>query len=68
MIGGSFASTFHGHPRATQDIDIVIDPTRDALLRFTTSLPGERVYVGQTAALEAFEHRVMFNVIDLESG
>ncbi|MGN6106037.1 MAG: hypothetical protein ACTHU0_13095 [Kofleriaceae bacterium] len=36
MIAGSFASTFHGVPRATHDIDIVIDPSRsalDALLR-----------------------------------
>ena len=32
MIAGSFASTAHGLPRTTQDIDIVIDPAgRDAL-------------------------------------
>jgi hypothetical protein len=22
MVAGSFASTYHGHPRATQDVDI----------------------------------------------
>lgn len=27
MIVGSFASSVHGEPRLTQDIDIVIDPT-----------------------------------------
>jgi hypothetical protein len=68
MIAGSFASTFHGHPRATQDIDIVIAPTRDALLRFLASLPPERVYADTASALEAFTHHDMFNVIDLETG
>jgi hypothetical protein len=31
MLVGSFASTWHGAPRTTQDIDIVIDPTPDGL-------------------------------------
>lgn len=68
MLAGSFASTYHGHPRTTQDIDIVIDPTRDALLRFVDSLPADRSYVDRTTAIEAFEQRDMFNVIDLETG
>jgi len=31
MIVGSFASGFHGEFRATQDADIVIDPTPEQL-------------------------------------
>ena len=27
MVVGSFASTFHGDPRMTRDVDVVIDPT-----------------------------------------
>ena len=27
MLAGSMASTFHGEPRMTRDIDMVIDPT-----------------------------------------
>ena len=27
MLTGSFASAFHGAPRTTQDVDIVIAPT-----------------------------------------
>jgi hypothetical protein len=27
-VAGSLASTYHGEPRATQDIDLVIDPER----------------------------------------
>jgi hypothetical protein len=34
MVVGSFASTAHGKPRTTQDLDIVIDPTAAALDRF----------------------------------
>jgi hypothetical protein len=33
MLTGSFASGFHGAPRATQDIDIVISPTLGSLNR-----------------------------------
>lgn len=68
MLAGSFASTFHGHPRTTQDIDIVIDPTLDALLRFVDALPPDRSYADRTAAIDAFHQRDMFNVIDLETG
>lgn len=32
MVTGSIASSVHGVPRATQDIDLVIEPTREQLL------------------------------------
>jgi hypothetical protein len=31
MVTGSFASAYHGIPRATQDIDMVIETTSDQL-------------------------------------
>jgi len=68
MIAGSFASTFHGEPRTTQDIDIVIDPSREALDRFVRSLAPEVFYVSAEAADEAWRRRGLFNVIDLASG
>jgi hypothetical protein len=52
MIAGSFASTFHGEPRTTHDIDIVIDPSRDSLDRFVRSLAPEVFYVCAAAADE----------------
>ena len=36
MVAGSFASTFRGEPRMTQDIDLVIDPDEDSLRRTIT--------------------------------
>ena len=34
MVTGSVASSFHGEPRATRDLDIVIDPSPAALQLF----------------------------------
>jgi hypothetical protein len=44
MLTGSFASSHHGAPRATQDIDIVVDPTFDSLDRFLAALAGDDLY------------------------
>jgi hypothetical protein len=38
MITGSVASSFHGEPRATRDLDIVIDPAPAALERLVDDL------------------------------
>jgi hypothetical protein len=67
MVAGSHASSFHGQPRATHDVDLVIDPTQAQLDRFLDLL-GERYYVRREAAREALGQRSMFNLIDLTSG
>ena len=59
----------HGLPRATQDIDIVIDPLSLAdLERLVRAMPDEDYYVDLEAAREAHRDRSMFNVIDQSSG
>jgi hypothetical protein len=68
MLAGSFASSYHGDPRTTQDIDLVIDPTRAALERFVDGLDPHRFYVSREAATAAFERRGQFNVVMLDSG
>jgi hypothetical protein len=68
MIAGSFASAAHGLPRATQDLDIVIDPTPDALESLLSALPQEIYYVDPDVARDAFRSRGMFNVIDHATG
>lgn len=68
MLAGSFASSYHGDPRTTQDIDLVIDPAPDALERFVQGLDLERFYVSAEAAREAFERRGQFKVVMLDSG
>jgi hypothetical protein len=67
MIVGSFASTWHGAPRTTQDIDIVIDPTTESLDVFLDSLGDDGLYVAPSART-ALSVRDQFNVIDPTSG
>lgn len=68
MVVGSLASSFHGEPRQTRDIDIVIDPEPDALRRFVERLPPDEFYADASAAAEALERRTSFNVIEVETG
>lgn len=67
MITGSTASAFYGEPRATQDIDIVIDPQPDQLASFLRALEGG-FYVSAEEASVALHTKGMFNAIDLDSG
>jgi hypothetical protein len=67
MVSGSLASSVHGEPRATNDLDLVIDPATDALDRLMERLP-KQWYASPEAAREALLHRSMFNIIDAESG
>lgn len=68
MLTGSFASGFHGSPRATQDIDIVISPTLGSLNQFLRLLPDDKYYVSRDAALDAYSRESLFNVVDFASG
>jgi len=67
MVAGSLGSSFHGRPRATQDADIVIDPTESQLESFLALL-GESYYVSREASFEALRRRTMFNLIDVQGG
>jgi len=66
MVTGSFASALHGEPRATRDIDIVIDPDLDSIDILVTAFTPERFYVGN--AIAAVRDRDMFNIIDTRTG
>jgi hypothetical protein len=68
MLAGSFASSMHGAPRATQDIDLVIDPSFESLDRLLGLLSSDRLYVDADVARDEFRRRGQFNVIDLETG
>jgi hypothetical protein len=68
MLTGSFASAWHGLPRATQDIDFVIAPTLNALRAFVRALPRDAWYADEQTALEALGAEGQFNLIDLASG
>ncbi len=68
MLTGSFASSYHGVPRATQDIDLVIAPTREQLTQLLAQLPRTEYYVDEDAAFDALAGESQFNAIDLSTG
>jgi hypothetical protein len=68
MLTGSFASAYHGLPRATQDIDLVIAPTEQQLRRLVAMFRMPEYYLDEDATLEAHRHESQFNLLDLSTG
>jgi hypothetical protein len=68
MLTGSYASSLHGTPRATQDLDLVIAPTGSQLKALLSLLPDTDYYVSPEAAFDALARRSQFNIIDFSTG
>ena len=68
MLTGSLAAAYHSAPRATQDIDLVVDANVDSLLTAAKALRDEGLYVSDDAVREAASTTGMFNAIDPTSG
>jgi hypothetical protein len=68
MLTGSLAAAYYAVPRATQDIDVVIETEDRGLDRLVQGLLSAGWYVDRDAALEALRARGQFNAIEPESG
>lgn len=68
MLTGSLAAAYYGTPRATQDVDLVIEPSADGLELLVSALESAGFYVDRQAARDAFKTGGQFNAIDPESG
>ncbi len=68
MVAGSIASSVHGSPRSTQDVDLVIAPDHASLLRLLRSLPHDTYYFSEESALRAFARKGQFNIVDFKTG
>ncbi len=62
VIGGSFASSVHGEPRSTNDIDMVADLHQGDVDAFVDAI-GAEWYVSRDAVAEAVGAGGAFNVI-----
>lgn len=62
VIGGSFASSVHGVPRATNDVDLVADVRYEHVEAVVAALRDE-FYIDRTAVRRAIEHGSSFNLI-----
>jgi len=67
MISGSLGSSFHGKPRTTNDVDIVIEVDEKKLIAFVHSL-GDGYYVSEDAVRKALLNTATFNIVDFSSG
>jgi len=67
VTAGSFASSVHGEPRSTDDVDIVADLRPVHAPHLAAALRGEW-YVSDEAARDAIAHGTSFNAIHLASG
>ncbi|MEX0892808.1 MAG: hypothetical protein WEB88_11615 [Gemmatimonadota bacterium] len=68
MLTGSLAAAYYGTPRATQDVDLVIEPSADCLELFLGALESAGFFVDRQVARDAFTTGGQFNAIDPESG
>ena len=63
MVSGSLASSYHGEPRATRDVDIVVEPEPDALSELVDDLQAAGFHVDREVAVDALNRRSQFNAI-----
>jgi hypothetical protein len=68
MIVGSHASIYYGEPRFTQDVDVVVELTPEALSRVLERFPSSDFYVSEEAARDALARCGQFNIIHGASG
>ena len=66
LVGGSLASSFHGVPRATQDVDLVAALGAEHVPALLAALEG-RFYHDADTIREAVRDRTSFNVIHLDT-
>src|SRR4051812_7855398 len=66
LVGGSLASSLHGQPRATQDVDIVADLQPQHVAQLVAAL-RDGFYLDEPAIRDAVNRRSAFNVIHLRT-
>jgi hypothetical protein len=66
-IGGSMASSFSGEPRASVDVDILVDMDAEHVVPFVHLL-GDSFYANPDALLRAISARSAANVVHRPSG
>ncbi|WP_405282694.1 hypothetical protein V3331_11975 [Gaopeijia maritima] len=68
MLTGSLAAAYYATPRATQDVDVVIDTSEAEVGRLVDLLLAEGLYVDRGTALTAWRTCSQFNAIDPDTG
>lgn len=64
FVTGSFASSAHGIPRSTNDIDIVIAPSPQQLESLLKQFPETDFATDRDDAFDALSRKSLFNIVD----
>lgn len=68
MVTGSLAAAHYAAPRATQDVDVVVETTSRTLEQVVALFESRGLYVSSEAAREAHRTRGQFNAVDPDRG
>ena len=68
MLAGSFASSLHGLPRTTNDIDLVVKSTVSAMRAACSRLDRDRFLIDDHDLERAVRQRDMSNILDMSTG
>lgn len=68
MMTGSLVSSIQGEPRATHNVDIVVNITHAAIPALVEAFLPPDYYLSEAAIEEAIEHKSMFNLLDTTEG
>ncbi|MEO8414766.1 MAG: hypothetical protein ABI472_13960 [Ginsengibacter sp.] len=68
MITGSLVSSIQGEPRATHDIDILVNITQNAIPALIAAFQPPDYYLSEFAIEEAIQRKSMFNLLDTTEG
>lgn len=68
MLTGSLASSLHGEPRATHDVDIVVEVDTRVVTAVAAAFGADEYFFDEVAATHALGRRGMFNLLDTRGG
>lgn len=68
MITGSIVSSLQGEPRATHDVDILVNITQMSIPLLTNTFLPPVYYISEIAMEDAIKHKTMFNLLDTNEG
>lgn len=68
MLTGSFAAALQGHPRATHDVDLVVELSGAQVGPLLRAFGPPRYYLDEHAVKDAMARQGMFNLLDTETG
>jgi len=68
MLTGSIVSSMQGAPRATHDVDVVVQITKNSIPVLLNAFPPPQYYLSESSIRESIERKNMFNLIEGAEG